>query len=48
MSDLVAWYLNQLDTHGLPVFLAANAYRMKVAEEDWPKIRFLKTREQVI
>jgi len=36
------------DIHGLPVFLAANAYRMKVAEEDWPKIRFLKTREQVI
>jgi peptide chain release factor 3 len=36
------------DIHGLPVFLAANAYRMKVAEEDWPKIRFLKTREQVV
>jgi peptide chain release factor 3 len=36
------------DIHGLPVFLAANAYRMKVAEEDWPKIRFLKTREQVL
>lgn len=36
------------DVHGLPVFLAANAYRMKVAEEDWPKVRFLKTREQVL
>jgi peptide chain release factor 3 len=36
------------DIHGLPVFLAANAYRLKVAEEDWPKIRFLKTREQVL
>ena len=33
---------------GLPVFLAANAYRLKVAQEDWPKIRFLKTREQVV
>ncbi len=36
------------DVHGLPVFLAANAYRLKVAQEDWPKIRFLKTREQVV
>ncbi len=36
------------DVHGLPVFLAANAYRLKVAEEDWTKIRFLKTREQVV
>ena len=35
------------DWTGAPVVLAANAYRMKVAEEDWPKIRFLKTREQV-
>ncbi len=33
------------DWAGTPVFLAANAYRMKVAEEDWPKIRFQKTRE---
>ncbi|KAB1146773.1 hypothetical protein F7R91_14430 [Streptomyces luteolifulvus] len=23
MSDLTAWYLNQLDTHGLPAVLAA-------------------------
>jgi peptide chain release factor 3 len=36
------------DVHGLPVFLAANPYRLKVAQEDWPKIRFLKTREQVV
>ena len=30
---------------GAPVFLAANPYRLKVAEEDWPQIRFRKTRE---
>jgi peptide chain release factor 3 len=34
------------DWSGSPVFLAANPYRLKVAEEDWPKVRFLKTREQ--
>jgi len=33
------------DWSGAPVFLAGNAYRMKVAEEDWPQIRFRKTRE---
>jgi len=33
------------DWSGAPVFLAANAYRLKVAEEDWPKVRLLKTRE---
>jgi peptide chain release factor 3 len=33
------------DWSGAPVFLAANAYRMKVAEEDWKQIRFRKTRE---
>jgi peptide chain release factor 3 len=33
------------DWSGAPVFLAANAYRMRVAEEDWPQIRFRKTRE---
>ncbi len=33
------------DWSGAPVFLAANAYRLKVAEEDWPQVRLLKTRE---
>jgi len=33
------------DWSGAPVFLAGNAYRMKIAEEDWPKVRFRKTRE---
>ncbi len=33
------------DWSGAPVFLAANAYRLKIAEEDWPKVRLLKTRE---
>ena len=33
------------DWSGAPVFLAANAYRLKVAEEDWKQIRFAKTRE---
>jgi peptide chain release factor 3 len=33
------------DWSGAPVFLAANAYRLKVAEEDWPKVRLRKTRE---
>ncbi len=33
------------DWSGAPVFLAANAYRLKVALEDWPQIRFEKTRE---
>jgi len=33
------------DWSGAPVFLAANPYRLKVAEEDWPKVRLLKTRE---
>jgi peptide chain release factor 3 len=33
------------DWSGAPVFLAANPYRLKIAEEDWPQIRFRKTRE---
>ncbi len=33
------------DWSGAPVFLAANPYRLKVAEEDWPQIRLRKTRE---
>ncbi|MFN7942808.1 MAG: peptide chain release factor 3 [Thermoanaerobaculia bacterium] len=33
------------DWSGAPVFLAQNAYRLKIAQEDWPRIRFQKTRE---
>ena len=33
------------DWSGAPVFLAANPYRLKVAVEDWPRIRFRTTRE---
>jgi len=33
------------DWSGAPVFLAANPYRLKIAEEDWPQIRFRATRE---
>jgi peptide chain release factor 3 len=33
------------DWSGAPVFLAANAYRLKVAEEDWPRVRLARTRE---
>ncbi|MEM9408685.1 MAG: peptide chain release factor 3 [Acidobacteriota bacterium] len=35
------------DHDDLPVFLANSAYYLQRAEEDWPNIRFLKTREQV-
>lgn len=34
------------DHHGLPVFLARSEYHVTCAAEDWPKVRFLKTREQ--
>jgi peptide subunit release factor RF-3 len=33
------------DWSGAPVFLAVNPSRLKIAEEDWPKIRFRTTRE---
>ncbi len=33
------------DHDGLPVFLARNAWRLNNAAEEWPDIRFLKTRE---
>jgi peptide chain release factor 3 len=36
------------DHKGAPVFLAANDWMMKMATEDWPDVRFLKTREQQI
>ena len=35
------------DHDGLPVFLANSAYYLQRAEEEWPDVRFLKTREQV-
>lgn len=34
------------DHDGCPVFLARNAWHLDRAAEDWPDIRFLKTREQ--
>ncbi|HVG10514.1 MAG TPA: peptide chain release factor 3 [Thermoanaerobaculia bacterium] len=35
------------DHNGAPVFLARNAWHLKSTGEDWPQIRFLKTKEQV-
>jgi peptide chain release factor 3 len=35
------------DHNGSPVFLARNAWHLKTAGEEWPAMRFLKTREQV-
>ncbi|MDP9120606.1 MAG: peptide chain release factor 3 [Acidobacteriota bacterium] len=35
------------DHNGLPVFLARNAWHLKTTGEDWPAVRFLKTKEQV-
>jgi peptide chain release factor 3 len=35
------------DHNGSPVFLARNAWHLKTTGEDWPGLRFLKTREQV-
>lgn len=34
------------DHQGLPVFLARSDYHVSCAVEDWPDVRFLKTREQ--
>ena len=34
------------DHDGAPVFLARNAWALGRAEEDWPNIRFVKTKEQ--
>ena len=36
------------DHDGSPVFMARNAWHLKKAEEDWPDLRFMKTKEQVI
>ncbi|HEX7186079.1 MAG TPA: peptide chain release factor 3 [Thermoanaerobaculia bacterium] len=35
------------DHNGSPVFLARNAWHLKMTTEDWPGVRFLKTKEQV-
>ncbi len=35
------------DHNGLPVFLARSDWHVTCATEDWPDVRFLKTREQV-
>jgi peptide chain release factor 3 len=35
------------DHNGSPVFLARNAWHLKMTTEDWPDVRFLKTKEQV-
>ena len=35
------------DHNGSPVFLARTAWHLKTTGEDWPKVRFLKTKEQV-
>jgi peptide chain release factor 3 len=35
------------DHNGAPVFMARNAWHLKSTGEDWPQIRFLKTKEQV-
>ena len=35
------------DHDGAPVFLARSAWHLQCTEEDWPDVRFLKTREQV-
>ena len=41
-------HANMAEDHdGLPVFLARNAWHLKTTGEDWPAMRFLKTREQV-
>jgi peptide chain release factor 3 len=36
------------DHKGAPVFLATNDWMMKMATEDWPQVRFSKTREQQV
>jgi peptide chain release factor 3 len=36
------------DHDGAPVFLARNAWHLNRAGEDWPDIRFLKTRENSV
>ncbi len=35
------------DHNGAPVFLARSAWHLTCTEEDWPQVRFLRTREQM-
>ena len=35
------------DHTGAPVFLARNAWHLKTTGEEWPGLKFLKTKEQV-
>ncbi len=35
------------DHNGLPVFLARNSWHLKTTADEWPQIKFLKTKEQV-
>jgi peptide chain release factor 3 len=35
------------DHNASPVFLARNAWHLKTTAEEWPEVRFLKTKEQV-
>ena len=35
------------DHNGSPVFLARNAWHLKTTGEEWPNLKFLKTKEQV-
>ncbi len=36
------------DHNGTPVFLARNSWRLDKAMEEWPKLRFLKTKEEMV
>ncbi len=49
LKDFAAAYdLNMATDHnGLPVFLPRNAWHLEKARQDFPAVRFLKTREQV-
>lgn len=37
-----------IDHDGEPVFLARNAWHLNKAQEDWPELQFMKTREQIV
>lgn len=40
---------NMAEDHtGAPVFLARNSWRLDKARDDWPDVRFLKTKEQLV
>jgi len=48
LDDFIAQNLSNIaeDHDGQPVFLARNAWHLDNANENWPKIRFLATKEQ--